>query len=78
MVLFKNCVQECEKRGLTAPRLSQHKILGDLLVLDPWDYGRSELSKYENEVIVDAVCGAAVLRGANVFAPGVLGTTPCK
>lgn len=31
------------------------------------------LSRYEKEVIVDIYCGAAVLRGANIFRPGVMG-----
>ncbi|XP_030753962.1 putative methyltransferase NSUN6 [Sitophilus oryzae] len=29
--------------------------------------------KYEKEIIVDADCGAAVLRGAHIYAPGILG-----
>lgn len=32
-----------------------------------------DLSKHSNEIIVDAACGSAVLRGSHVFAPGILG-----
>ncbi|XP_044271977.1 tRNA (cytosine(72)-C(5))-methyltransferase NSUN6 [Tribolium madens] len=31
------------------------------------------LKKYNKEIIIDAVCGAAVLRGAHIYAPGVIG-----
>lgn len=30
----------------------------------------------ENEVIVDAVCGAAVLRGADIYTCGILAASP--
>lgn len=31
------------------------------------------MKRYPNEIIVDAICGAAVLRGSHVYAPGVIG-----
>ncbi|KAF9801221.1 hypothetical protein SFRURICE_014239 [Spodoptera frugiperda] len=43
----------------------------DCLVLGPWP--AVSLEKAGKEVIVDALCAAAVLRGAHVFAPGVMG-----
>ena len=35
-----------------------------------------QVTAHEEEVIVDEMCGLAVLRGADVFAPGVLGLQP--
>lgn len=32
-----------------------------------------DLKIYPDEIIVDATCGAAVLRGSHVYAPGVIG-----
>eukprot|EP00088_Acartia_fossae_P047166 TRINITY_DN5111_c0_g1_i1.p1 TRINITY_DN5111_c0_g1~~TRINITY_DN5111_c0_g1_i1.p1 ORF type:complete len:447 (-),score=97.17 TRINITY_DN5111_c0_g1_i1:9-1349(-) len=37
---------------------------------------RNEVVLLEHEVIVDVMCGLAVLRGANVFAPGILSLSP--
>lgn len=31
-----------------------------------------KLQKFSKEVIVDPICGAAILRGAHIFAPGVM------
>lgn len=36
------------------------------------------LGNSENEVIVDPLCATAVLRGAHVFAPGVMGLPTSK
>ena len=35
-----------------------------------------EVEPAESEVIVDAMCGGAVLRGADVFTPGILSIHP--
>jgi hypothetical protein len=32
-----------------------------------------QLKIYDKEIVVDATCGAAVLRGAHIYAPGVMG-----
>lgn len=32
-----------------------------------------DLERYPDEIIVDAICGAAVLRGSHIYAPGVMG-----
>ncbi|XP_026734797.1 putative methyltransferase NSUN6 isoform X1 [Trichoplusia ni] len=44
----------------------------DCLVLEQWS-DEVTVEKTGMDVIVDAACAAAVLRGAHVFAPGVLG-----
>ncbi|CAH0398353.1 unnamed protein product [Chilo suppressalis] len=47
----------------------------DCLVLERWPEDSLDVTvEYQGkEIIVDALCAAAVLRGANVFAPGVVG-----
>ncbi|KAJ8731351.1 hypothetical protein PYW07_004515 [Mythimna separata] len=47
-------------------------IRPDCLILRQWP-DEVTLEKTGMEVIVDALCAAAVLRGAHVFAPGVMG-----
>jgi hypothetical protein len=48
-----------------------HPKLPDTVVIS--SFNEADLIPQEREVIVDAVCGAAVLRGAHVFAPGIMG-----
>ncbi|GBP23217.1 hypothetical protein EVAR_82382_1 [Eumeta japonica] len=50
-------------------------IKPDCLVIEKWP-SDTFLGKVEKEVIVDTLCGAAVLRGSNVYAPGVMGLSP--
>lgn len=45
----------------------------DVIIINNWDKSESCLDLQENEVIVDVHCAAAVLRGAHIFAPGVIG-----
>ncbi|KOB79164.1 putative methyltransferase NSUN6 [Operophtera brumata] len=47
-------------------------IRPDCLVLEQWPEDIA-LEQTGMEVVVDALCAAAVLRGAHVFAPGILG-----
>lgn len=45
-----------------------------IVAVDSWDPSVSlDLKRYPDEIIIDAVCGAAVLRGSHVYAPGVIG-----
>ncbi|XP_018056758.1 PREDICTED: putative methyltransferase NSUN6 isoform X3 [Atta colombica] len=45
-----------------------------IIAVDSWDFSVSlDLKIYPDEIIVDAICGAAVLRGSHVYAPGVIG-----
>jgi predicted ribosome-associated RNA-binding protein Tma20 len=42
--------------------------------VDNWDLSIFlDLERYPDEIIVDAICGAAVLRGSHVYAPGIMG-----
>lgn len=48
-----------------------HPLVSDALVIP--NYGpRLDLCIEDHIVTVDAQCGAAVMRGADVFAPGIL------
>ncbi|XP_065649989.1 tRNA (cytosine(72)-C(5))-methyltransferase NSUN6 isoform X2 [Hydra vulgaris] len=51
--------------------VSKHPLLSDVLFVSSSEV-KDHLAIYNKEVIVDVHCGAAVLRGAHVFAPGVL------
>lgn len=42
-------------------------------MLERWPKEQITLGNSIHEVIVDPMCAAAVLRGAHVFAPGVMG-----
>lgn len=46
----------------------------EVVAVDSWDMSvYLDLKKYPDEIIVDARCGAAVLRGSHVYAPGIMG-----
>ncbi|XP_029168423.1 putative methyltransferase NSUN6 [Nylanderia fulva] len=55
-----------------------------IVAVDNWNSSVClDLKRYPQEIIVDAVCGAAVLRGSHIYAPGVIGmpnglTINCK
>ncbi|XP_037076462.1 tRNA (cytosine(72)-C(5))-methyltransferase NSUN6-like, partial [Pollicipes pollicipes] len=51
--------------------VSQHPVLAELLVVQ--SASSRPLRPAERRLVVDTLCGAAVLRGADVYAPGVLG-----
>ncbi|KAG5336084.1 NOP2 methyltransferase, partial [Acromyrmex heyeri] len=45
-----------------------------IVAVDSWDCSVSlDLKIYPDEIIVDAICGAAVLRGSHIYAPGIIG-----
>ncbi|KAH0627505.1 hypothetical protein JD844_003276 [Phrynosoma platyrhinos] len=56
--------------SLNVPVL-QHPQLPDILLI-PVIGPRKDLQKLTNEVIVGAQCGSAVLRGAHIYAPGIV------
>ncbi|XP_059052886.1 tRNA (cytosine(72)-C(5))-methyltransferase NSUN6 [Achroia grisella] len=71
--------QELKNILLTqSTKLNTHEIPNvyllrpDCLILEQWS-NDINFEKTEKEVIVDVSCAAAVLRGAHVFAPGVMG-----
>ena len=51
--------------------VSKHPSLNDALVVRS-SSENNHLEIYNKEIIVDICCGSAVLRGAHVFAPGVM------
>uniref|UniRef100_A0A8C5RCZ6 NOP2/Sun RNA methyltransferase 6 n=1 Tax=Laticauda laticaudata TaxID=8630 RepID=A0A8C5RCZ6_LATLA len=59
--------------NLSVPVL-QHPELPDMLLI-PVLGPRKDLQRLPNEVIVDAQCGSAVLRGAHVYAPGIISSS---
>ncbi|XP_036139696.1 tRNA (cytosine(72)-C(5))-methyltransferase NSUN6 isoform X2 [Monomorium pharaonis] len=45
-----------------------------IVAVDSWDLSVFlDLKRYPDEIVVDAICGAAVLRGSHVYAPGIIG-----
>lgn len=56
--------------------ISIESKLPELIVIDSKKcHQEKEMIHHDNEAVVDAACGAAVLRGSHVFAPGVMGLT---
>ncbi|XP_067937869.1 tRNA (cytosine(72)-C(5))-methyltransferase NSUN6-like [Watersipora subatra] len=53
-----------------------HPVITDLLVISSINHGPIPREQLEKEVVVDRFCGAAVLRGADVFASGLLVMSP--
>lgn len=51
--------------------MTQHPHISDILLVSSEDVS-SKPKFCQNEVIVGYQCGTAVLRGAHVFAPGVM------
>jgi 16S rRNA C967 or C1407 C5-methylase (RsmB/RsmF family) len=75
---LENIVNDFNKTRLSKCKLSKHPILMDCVCLDfakNDDTNKEYLRDYNNlhRVVVDTKCGEAVLRGADVFAPGVKG-----
>ena len=68
-------VFKASKRGSTQFIAEKHSCLFDILLIHGFGPDSYPLP-VEKEVIVDTQCGAAVLRGADVFAPGVMGAHP--
>lgn len=54
-----------------------HPVLKDLLVLVSRQVP-ARVVPLPTEVVVDRDCGEAVLRGAHVYIPGVLGAPKCE
>lgn len=43
-----------------------------MILINSWCFEDLQLDLQSHRVIVDKPCGEAILRGANVFAPGIL------
>lgn len=58
------------------PSIEWHRKLPDLITISPLAAGSHHCNKEDveglGEIIVDVTCGAAILRGAHLYAPGVL------
>ncbi|XP_049956448.1 tRNA (cytosine(72)-C(5))-methyltransferase NSUN6 isoform X1 [Schistocerca serialis cubense] len=66
--------KQCEEYGIDEmPQVFVHPKLPETVVVGPWNVNELDLDIKQQEVIVDVACGIAVLRGADVFAPGVMG-----
>ncbi|KAM4534127.1 tRNA (cytosine(72)-C(5))-methyltransferase NSUN6 isoform 2-T2 [Odontesthes bonariensis] len=57
-------------------QILSHPQVSDVLLL-PVD-GPRPVTQLSSEVVVGAQCGSAVLRGAHVFAPGIVASPKCK
>jgi len=53
-----------------------HKHLSDCIVISPMDKSLLDLSPKKEEVIVDIATGQSALRGAHIFAPGIMAMAP--
>ena len=59
----------------TSNKVIFHPELPDVLVVCGGKV-REELKRSEKEVIVDRLCGTAILRGSDIYAPGILAAHP--
>ncbi|KAF7989088.1 hypothetical protein HCN44_007398 [Aphidius gifuensis] len=56
--------------------ISIESKLPELIIIEAKKcHQEKEMINHDNEAVVDAACGAAVLRGSHVFAPGIMGLT---
>lgn len=55
-----------------APILSMEAKMPEVILIHNWDKSSLDLSQYEGQVIVDSICGEFVLKGAPIYAPGIL------
>ncbi|KAJ9465840.1 tRNA (cytosine(48)-C(5))-methyltransferase [Diplonema papillatum] len=57
-------------------KVDRHPCIDDCIVIEPTPKGGTpRVPRVPNSVVVDVRCGEAVLRGADIFAPGILATT---
>ena len=74
ILLFVLC-QQYRSRDRLPPNMSYHSSLDDTLIISSSLAESSMISirPVDNkEVIVDLQCGLAVMRGADIYAPGVM------
>lgn len=58
--------------------MKAHDVVPECVIISKLNTANLDLTSKPNEIIVDPACGAAVLRGSHVFAPGVMGALPSK
>ncbi|XP_006818815.1 tRNA (cytosine(72)-C(5))-methyltransferase NSUN6-like [Saccoglossus kowalevskii] len=69
--------EQYQQKCYDCPVVEPHPVLGDTLVILS-DGPNVDMQRHDKEVIVSALCGNAVLRGADVFIPGIMAAHPCK
>lgn len=60
------------------PTIKVHDKVSECITIGRLNETELDLIPVPKEVIVNSFCGASILRGAHVFAPGVLGMLPSK
>ncbi|XP_022196613.2 tRNA (cytosine(72)-C(5))-methyltransferase NSUN6 [Nilaparvata lugens] len=69
--------KQADSRGRkTIPEVKQDRLLKDCIVVGCWDEQSLNFDRHPMEAIVDMKCGVAILRGADLFAPGVIAMSP--
>lgn len=58
-------------------KVTEHHTLKDILLIHG-SGPKDDLVPVVKEIIVDSHCGAAILRGADIYAPGVMAAHPGK
>ncbi|XP_072029543.1 uncharacterized protein [Amphiura filiformis] len=65
--------KQYENRKHSVPTVEEHNELSDTLIIPSQNVDSNDVIPVSSEVIVDSLCAVAVLRGADIFAPGVMG-----
>jgi len=63
--------EQCILSGIEEFSIYPHPVAPDCIIME--NRGPVSLNQVQKEIVVDISCGMAVLRGANVFAQGILG-----
>lgn len=71
MVTKKQLFRPFSQRYKDTPEIYVHPDIPDCIVVGPLRK-LCQVQEHPVEIIVDQSCGLAVLRGADIFAPGVL------
>lgn len=58
--------------------MTEHYRLNDILLIHGSGPDNADLVPVVKEVVVDLHCGTAILRGADIYAPGVMAAHPGK
>ncbi|KAF5296356.1 hypothetical protein FQR65_LT10248 [Abscondita terminalis] len=79
-LIVRNCINNPDDEILLdnapIPKIEVHPLLSDVVILHNQDTKYLNLNPHSHEVIVDVYCAAAVMRGAHIFAPGIIGMLP--
>lgn len=69
---MRQCIEDaCTTGGRAKPTLTRFTQIPDVLLIENEDNVATACDN-NKEIIVDTICGAAILRGAHIYAPGVL------